>query len=51
MSQPVSDKSMFCGFQPSNLTKPENIEGVKRKWNKNKLTRANCKLWVNFGGA
>jgi len=35
MSQP-----MFCGFLLSNLTTPENIEEVKRKWNKNKLTFA-----------
>jgi len=35
MSQP-----MFCGFLPSDLTIPENIEEVKQKWNKNKLTYA-----------
>jgi len=40
MFQLVSDKSFFCGFLPSNLTTPENIEEVKRNWNKNKLTYA-----------
>ena len=29
---------MFCGFQPSNLSVPENIEDIKQKWNKRVLT-------------
>ena len=29
---------MFCGFKPSNLSTPENIEEIKRKWNKRILT-------------
>jgi len=29
---------MFCGYQSSNLSTPENIE--KNKWNKTKLTYA-----------
>jgi len=29
---------MFCGYQPSNLSTPENIEEIKNKWNKTKLT-------------
>jgi len=31
---------MFCRYQPSNLSTPENIEEVKQKWNKAKLTYA-----------
>ena len=29
---------MFCGFQLSNLSVPENIEDIKQKWNKRVLT-------------
>ena len=30
---------MFCGFKPSDISDaPENIEEIKRKWNKNILT-------------
>jgi len=31
---------MFCRYQPSNLSTPENIEEIKNKWNKTKLTYA-----------
>jgi len=31
---------MFCGYQPSNLSTPENIEEIKNKWNKTKLMYA-----------
>jgi len=29
---------MFCGYQPSNLSTPDNIEEVKQKWKKENLT-------------
>ena len=29
---------MFCGFKPLDLEAPENIEEIKRKWNKNILS-------------
>jgi len=31
---------MFCRYQPSNLSTPENNEEIKNKWNKTKLTYA-----------
>ena len=29
---------MFCGYQASDLSTPENIQEIKRKWNKNVLS-------------
>ena len=29
---------MFCGFQPTNLSTPENVEDIKLKWNKRVLS-------------
>ena len=29
---------MFCRFQPTNLSTPENVEDIKLKWNKRVLS-------------